>query len=182
MYQISRLARNFGISRSTLLYYERIGLLSPSGRSESHYRLYSQADFERLELIRTYRQAGLTLEDIRVILYTDSDDTSQVLGNRLKSIGEEILALRAKQSLLAKMLKVRSGPQLPARVDKDTWIEMLRAVGMDDLSMRRWHEEFERRAPQAHHEFLLSLGVSEHETLLIREWSAGSTGSPSPTE
>ena len=180
MYQISRLARRFGISRSTLLYYDRIGLFSPSGRSESDYRLYSQTDFERLELIRAYRQAGLTLQDIREILSTDSDDTSDVLGNRLKSIGEEILALRAKQSLLAKMLKVRSGPRLPTLVDKDTWMDMLRAVGMDDRSMRRWHEEFERRAPQAHHEFLLSLGVSEQETLLIREWSAGSTGTAPP--
>jgi hypothetical protein len=51
------------------------------------------------------------------------------------------------------------------------WIEMLRAAGMDERDMDRWHAEFEHRAPEAHHKFLLSLGINEKEALLIRQWS-----------
>lgn len=47
MYRIGELAALGGLSRSTLLYYDRIGLLSPSGRSEANYRLYSAEDRER---------------------------------------------------------------------------------------------------------------------------------------
>src|SRR5262245_19662656 len=50
-YSISRLARAFGLSRSTLLYYDRIGLLAPSGRTGSGYRSYSEKDYRQLERI-----------------------------------------------------------------------------------------------------------------------------------
>jgi MerR family transcriptional regulator, thiopeptide resistance regulator len=173
MYRIGELARQFGLSRSTLLYYDKVGLLSPSGRSGSDYRLYSPADRKRLEMICVYRRAGLTIEDIRTILALEGDDGSQVLGRRLKELGEEIRELQAKQRLLAGMLKFSAagGPQV--EVDKATWVAMLRAAGMDDRAMELWHDEFERRAPEAHHRFLLSLGISEAEALLIRKRTAG---------
>ncbi|MCA9522798.1 MAG: MerR family transcriptional regulator [Myxococcales bacterium] len=58
-YTISALARSVGLARSTLLYYDRIGLLSPSSRSSASYRLYDEEARERLEAIRTYRAVGL---------------------------------------------------------------------------------------------------------------------------
>ncbi|HOP40482.1 MAG TPA: hypothetical protein PLI53_05515, partial [Geobacteraceae bacterium] len=66
---------------------------------------------------------------------------------------------------------LESGGGLPVTVDKEAWIEMLRAAGMDDSAMGRWHCEFERRAPEAHHQFLLALGVSEDEAFYIRKRS-----------
>ena len=68
MYTIGRLAKKFKLSRSTLLYYDSIGLLKPSSRSQGEYRLYSEQDAKRLELICTYRQAGLALKDIGRVL------------------------------------------------------------------------------------------------------------------
>jgi len=47
--------------------------------------------------------------------------------------------------------------------------------------MKQLHAEFERREPEAHHTFLLSLGISEKEALFIRKLSAGQTeGGDSP--
>jgi DNA-binding transcriptional MerR regulator len=67
-YSISRLARACGFSRSTLLYYDRLGLLKPTGRTGSGYRYYTDADQRRLERIGHFRQAGLTLKEIRAVL------------------------------------------------------------------------------------------------------------------
>ena len=50
---------------------------------------------------------------------------------------------------------------------------MLRAAGMDQNAMNRWHTEFERRAPEGHHEFLVSLGIPQDEVARIRQWSRG---------
>lgn len=169
MYRISQLARSFKLSRSTLLYYDRVGLLCPSGRSEAGYRLYSTADKERLALICSYRQAGLGIEEIRCLLATAADGSEAVIRQRLQAIGSEIRQLQAQQRLLAGMLTLPTGGELSQAVDKQTWIEMLRAAGMDDQAMLQWHSEFERRAPQAHQAFLLSLGISEEEVLLIRQ-------------
>ncbi|GFE60160.1 MerR family transcriptional regulator [Geobacter sp. AOG2] len=171
MYTISKLARNFGLSRSTLLYYDRIGLLSPAERSRSGYRLYSPAERGRLETICSFRRAGLGIEDIRLILATAEEGPDAVLRRRLLEVGDAIRDLQAQQRLLAGMLKIKleGGPN--AAVDKATWVEMLRQAGMDEAGMRRWHGEFERRSPEGHHNFLLSLGVSEQETVQIRTWS-----------
>jgi len=172
MYRISQLARQFGLSRSTLLYYDRIGLLSPSGRSEAGYRHYSAADRDRLESICSLRRAGMDIDGIRAILATAGDDTTTVLRRRLDEIGAEIEELRTKQRLLAGMLKVQGAGGPGAAVNKEMFVAMLRAAGMDDAAMKKLHVEFERREPAAHHAFLLSLGISEKEAQLIRKWSA----------
>lgn len=177
MYRITELARLFGLSRSTLLYYDRIGLLSPSGRSEAGYRRYAPAERDRLESICSFRKAGLAIEDIRRLLERDEDAAEGVLKSRLKEIGANIRSLQAQQRLVANMLRLQSLGELPVAVDKQAWIEMLRAAGMDEAAMDKWHTEFEKRAPDAHHQFLLSLGISEEEAVYIRRRSAeGASG------
>lgn len=171
MYRITELATQFGLSRSTLLYYDRIGLLKPSGRSEANYRGYSEGDRERLESICAMRRAGVDIEGIRTILQTAGDDTTEVLKRRLGEIGNEISALQTKQRMIAGMLKLQ-GEGGPNTVNKEMFVSMLRAAGMDDNAMRKLHVEFENKEPEAHHAFLLSLGISEKEVLLIRQWSA----------
>ena len=173
MYRITELARQFGLSRSTLLYYDRIGLLSPSGRSDSGYRQYSTRDRDRLASICSFRDAGLTIEDIRRVLSMtkDEDANGVVLRKRLQEIGREIRTLQSQQHLIARMLKVQVLGELP--VDKQAWVEMLKAAGMDEAAMMKWHCEFEIRAPESHHQFLLSLGIPEEEALFIRRRSEG---------
>ncbi|MDD2338090.1 MAG: MerR family transcriptional regulator [Geobacteraceae bacterium] len=172
MFRITELARQFNLSRSTLLYYDHIGLLTPSVRSEAGYRLYSLNDRDRLATICSFRQAGLTIEDIRRILSMEADDNGEVLQRRMRELGVEIRTLQTQQHLLGKMLQVQSLGELPVTVDKQAWIQMLRAAGMDETAMKIWHTEFERRAPEAHHQFLLALGISENEALYIRKLSA----------
>jgi len=172
MCRIRELAGIFCLSRSTLLYYDRIGLLSPSVRSESGYRLYSDADRERLASICAFREAGLSMDDIRKIFASRTDDTTDILLRRLQSLGREIHTLQVKQRILTGMLKVRVSGSIPASIDKDLFVQMLRAAGMDDAALQRFHISFEKREPEAHHAFLLSLGVPEKEVLLIRKWSA----------
>ncbi|MSM39312.1 MAG: MerR family transcriptional regulator [Geobacter sp.] len=172
MYRITELARQFGLSRSTLLYYDHIGLLRPSMRSDANYRCYSTVDRERLATICSLKQAGLDIEGIRTILDVAGDDTTSVLQRRLYQIGAEINALQAKQRMLARMLRLKEEGGPKSSVDKEMFVELLRAAGMDDNAMNQLHVEFERRAPEAHHHFLLSLGIPEKEALMIREFSA----------
>ena len=60
-----------------------------------------------------------------------------------------------------------------APVDVELWVEMLEAAGMGPRARKRWHTEFERRAPEAHNELLLSLGIPRAEVDRIRRWSRG---------
>jgi len=172
MLRIGALARECGLSRSTLLYYDRIGLLRPGGRSEAGYRLYTPADRQRLQSICSYRAAGLALDEIGRLLDQPEEPDGALLQQRLQAIGEQIRALQLQQKLLAGMLRSIHGGEVPQAVDKATWVAMLRAAGMDDAGMERWHQAFEARAPEAHQEFLERLGISAAEIRRIRAWSA----------
>ncbi len=170
MLTISKLARRFGLSRSTLLYYDSIGLLSPSLRSRANYRLYSEKDVERMELIDLYRQAGLPLKDIARILDSDQG-TAKALGARLRTLGEEIRKLRRQQQTIVDLLRDEASLRETRSLDKQRWVAILRATGLDDDDMWRWHVEFERLSPEAHQDFLESLGLGDEEIERIREGS-----------
>ena len=68
MITVRKLAERFGLSRTTLLYYDRIKLLRPTTRSKSGYRLYGDDRIAQLRLICTYKNAGLTLKEIRDLM------------------------------------------------------------------------------------------------------------------
>lgn len=188
MLTISALARRFGLSRSALLHYDRIGLLKPSGRSAKDHRRYSDADASRLEAICTYRRAGIPLEAIRVLL-ADSGQLSAVLQRRLEELDQEMATLRGQQRLVVGLLREPDLLEGLQAMDKATWVALLRASGFTDADMDRWHETFERTAPDRHQRFLAFLGIPPEEISGIRDRSApsghptalvGGTGSASP--
>ncbi|MCC7376195.1 MAG: MerR family transcriptional regulator [Verrucomicrobiales bacterium] len=177
-YAISQLASAVGLSRSTLLYYDRLGLLVASGRTGAGYRRYTNQDRRRLERIRRFREAGLTLKDIRAVLISGGKPGAALLEQRLQETTENIQALRHRQHLLAGMLRRIAAGRMPATVDKELWVRMLEASGMDDRAMEKWHREFEERAPEGHHDFLLSLGISPQEVASIRRRSSAPVRRP----
>jgi len=166
-WRITELGRHFGLSRSTLLYYDRIGLLHPSWRTRTDYRLYTQEDLTRLERICFFREAGLSLSEIAHLLENTHND-SPILEKRLREIGHQMAALKSQQRVIAGMLKTVAAGCDASGLDKDLWVSLQKACGLDETALKRWHIEFERRAPGAHHEFLLSLGLSEKESIQVR--------------
>jgi DNA-binding transcriptional MerR regulator/SAM-dependent methyltransferase len=166
-YRISELGRSFGLSRSALLYYDRVGLLRPRGRSGSGYRQYTEEDFARLERICFFREAGLSLEEIAQVL-EGSGEKGSILEKRLRELGREAAVLRSRQRLIAGMLRTVAGGPEDSGLDRALWLDLQKACGLDEAALKVWHTEFERRAPAAHHDFLLGLGLSEKEAIQVR--------------
>jgi MerR family transcriptional regulator, repressor of the yfmOP operon len=78
LYTIEQVATRTGFTKRTLRYYEEVGVLSPTGRTEGNYRRYSEADVERLERIRNLRELlGFSLADIREIMEAE-DERGQI--------------------------------------------------------------------------------------------------------
>lgn len=170
-YTISRLARAFGLSRSALLYYDHLGLLAPSGRTCSGYRYYSKKEYYRLERICQFRGAGLTVKEIREVLSSGGKPGAKLLDKRMRETAARIVDLKNQQRVLAGMFSRIASGSTSGPVDVALWVDMLEAAGMDEKARKRWHTEFERRAPDAHNEFLLSLGIPPEEVAKIRRWS-----------
>lgn len=66
--RIGQLAKRAGINPRTLRYYERIGLLAPSSRTDAGYRIYTRDDADRLSFIRRAQAMGLSLVEIADVI------------------------------------------------------------------------------------------------------------------
>ncbi len=177
-YTVGKFAHRFGLSRSTLLYYDRVGLLTPSGRSESGYRLYSEKDALRMSAIREYREAGIPLKEIGPLLSGDQGGLSARLERRMVEINADISRLRYQQQVIVSLLKNKSLYGRSRVLTKEQWVALLKAGGLDEAGMRRWHVEFESMSPEGHQDFLESLGIAADEIRAIRAWSRAAQDEP----
>jgi DNA-binding transcriptional MerR regulator len=168
---VSRFARVCGLSRSTVLYYESIGLLRKPPRSAGNYRSYGEQDVARLREIWAYRNAGLTLADIKELLDRKDTNTTAILKRRMLEIDDEIEQMRRHQQAILRLLNTKTALRREKMITKDRWVAIMRSAGFSEDDMHRWHAEFEKSAPAEHQEFLEFLHIPVEEIRQIREWS-----------
>lgn len=173
MYTVGQISKRFGLSRSALLYYDSVGLLPPASRSAANYRLYSDEDILRMEKIQAYRNAGLPLEAIAHLLQADAHSAPAILERHLLQVNQEITRLRKQQQVIVALLNSEQAFRDCRAMSKERWIALLAATGLDEEGMRKWHVEFEKMSPEAHQDFLESLGIEMAEIAAIRAWSRG---------
>ncbi|HCL01813.1 MAG TPA: MerR family transcriptional regulator [Lachnoclostridium phytofermentans] len=85
-YTVNKLAKMSGISTRTLHYYDEIGLLSPERISSNGYRIYGQLQVDLLQQILFFRELGLSLEEIKEIIYSKTFDQTLALENHLTAL------------------------------------------------------------------------------------------------
>ena len=138
-YRISELAEKVGLSRSTLLYYEKQGLLH-GVRQNNGYRLYSDKDLQQLHLLQQLQAGGLTLKECKSFL--DSKVQRSVLEKRLQQLDEDIAKKQQARALLADLL--------------------------GEGSLRLWHQQTDKLAPDAHLDWLKQQGFNEQQALYLK--------------
>lgn len=99
-YTTGELAKRAQISVRTLQYYDKRGLLQPSGVTEGGRRQYSDADYDRLQLILLLKGMNLSLKSIAEI--SQSDQANKVL---LLLLDEQLRELRQQQSTTQQTLR-----------------------------------------------------------------------------
>ncbi|WP_076864872.1 MerR family transcriptional regulator [Bradyrhizobium mercantei] len=131
-YSIGEAARLSGISVRKLRFYSDQGLL-PAGRTASGYRVFTDDELVRLDLIRCLREAGLGLDAIREVL-TKELSLVEALKLRLETLEAEIAAQRRVASALRAALR---SPQL-------TEADLRRFLTMTQLSRTERRNVVER--------------------------------------
>ncbi|GAA4898380.1 MerR family transcriptional regulator [Ferrimonas pelagia] len=169
MITISQLAKQFGISRTTLLYYEREGLLLPASRSDNGYRWYGPKEQQRLETIKAYRAFGVPVAKLASILDgADDADQEQLLREQFAALESEIQRLKLQQKAIVQRLNCQDLHTQP-QLSKAGWVNVMRAAGLSDQDMSHWHRQFEQMEPDAHQEFLETLNIDADEIQAIRQ-------------
>jgi len=98
-------ARLAGVTIRTLHHYGEIGLLVPSDRSPAGYRLYSDADLDRLGRILYYRELGFTLDAIAALLDDVSIDPVSHLLRQHRMLTERLERVRAMVAAIERELE-----------------------------------------------------------------------------
>jgi DNA-binding transcriptional MerR regulator len=129
LYQASEFARIAGVTVRALHHYDRIGLLKPSGRTQSGYRLYSERDFVVLQQIVTLKFIGFSLSQIKNLLNRSSLDLPKAL--RLQ---REIL--ESKRAHLEKAVKAiekaERAIQSGASLDGEAFAKICEVINMQN--------------------------------------------------
>lgn len=114
-YKIGELARHVGCRVVTIRYYEKEGLLRSPERTAGNYRLYDEADVERLRFIRQCRLHGMALHEIRELLsFQDQprqscDWITALVQRHLANVDTQIAALTHLREHLASLLHACAG-------------------------------------------------------------------------
>jgi DNA-binding transcriptional MerR regulator len=122
VFRVGELAKRTGVSVRALHHYDAIGLLAPSHRSESRYRLYDREDVVRLQEIKSLRQLGFSLEEIRDLLAARRLTPLGVVEMHLQRVREQI---ELQRQLLGRLESIAG--QLRA-AETPTADEMMRTI------------------------------------------------------
>ncbi|NDK90822.1 MerR family transcriptional regulator [Gordonia desulfuricans] len=127
-----------GVSVRTLHHYDAIGLVVPSGRTPAGYRVYHDADVERLHQVLMYRELGFPLERIATLLDDPTADALEHLAVQRDLLNERIARLhRTVAAVEAMMNAKKTGMYLSAA-------EQAEIFG-DDWLGEQYAEEAEQR-------------------------------------
>ncbi|HTV67260.1 MAG TPA: helix-turn-helix domain-containing protein [Rhizobiaceae bacterium] len=108
---IGDLARRTGVKVPTIRYYENIGLMPETGRTEGQQRRYDRPAIARLAFIRHARELGFEVDAIRTLLSLQDDPeqpcarADEIAKARLREVKQRIASLNALKKELEKMVE-----------------------------------------------------------------------------
>jgi DNA-binding transcriptional MerR regulator len=114
---IGQLARRTGLAARTQRFWSNEGAITPVGRTAGGYRLYDAASVARVELVRTLRELGLGLDDVRRVL--DGRATvAEVAAVQVAAIDAQIRSLKVSRAVLSTVSKQRSTTEETALMNR----------------------------------------------------------------
>ena len=126
-WKVGELARRTGVSVRALHHYDEIGLLTPSHRSESGYRLYTEADVARLQQIRSLRTLGFSLVEAGEFLGRPDVTPDRVLRLHIAHLQEQIAA---QQSLCNRLESVAARWRSDEKIPTEEFLQIIEETTM----------------------------------------------------
>lgn len=136
---VGSVSRLTGVTVRTLHHYDRIGLLVPGERSRAGYRLYDQADLDRLNRILCYRELGFSLDRIAELLDGDTD-LAEHLRRQRAMVRQRIERLQAVAAAIERELEAH---RMDIRLTLEERFEIFGEDYRDDQAVeaeQRWGE------------------------------------------
>ena len=116
---IGAIAKRANLPTKTVRYYADIGLVTPSGRSEAGYRIYTDVELNKLRFVRSARSFGFTVEECRELLglyenrERSSRDVKRMALQRIGEIEDKMAELQSLHDELSRLASSCHGDDRP---------------------------------------------------------------------
>lgn len=111
IYENTRIRKKLGISKHTISYYEKEGIVTPQ-RDDNGYRSYSQEDLQKLIMVKFLRNLNISIDDVKAILNNELDFKECLKINQIH-LEEQIKSLEEVQENIEMYVR-KDLPMLPA--------------------------------------------------------------------
>jgi DNA-binding transcriptional MerR regulator/trans-aconitate methyltransferase len=176
-----------GVTKRTVQFYDKVGLLSPSHRTSTGHRYYTKQDLARLQRILTLKYIGLTIDEIRRIIHRDGheEDLKESLRVQSTIIGQKMEHLRLVQKTVKETLSLleslehqeqgSQGPSIGFCESSPAWelfASIIRVVNQEyesafNLQTRiRMHDDFSVNPYKWHHWLFDQMMIPVSSTIL----------------
>ncbi len=150
MYRIGELAKQCEVKADTLRFYDKHGLLSPSSRTATGYRIYSEKDAERLRFILRAKAVGFSLSEITDLLSIEIEksnwacaDVKGLVDSKLDEVNKKIAELKHFQTSLKQLSNDCTGGSKSAE-----YCTILEALESNTDKIKCENEEHEHASSQ----------------------------------
>lgn len=176
--RIGEMAEATGVSARMLRYYEKLGLIEPGARTSAGYRVYDDADLERVFYIEGLRGLGLSLTEIKGVLEEPKHRIDEVID---VLIAESRARLREEKRLYDQLLAVRESDVSDWRAALNV-MNLLKNLRSQDPAARQ--DSALRLAPAAHPRMVARSAISEKDLNVAGalSWSMLQAGGPALEE
>lgn len=121
MIRIGELAHQSQVSRDTLRFYEKHGLITPSARTDAGYRLYAESDIKRIGFIVSAKKVGFTLNEIQQLLQLEvtkdiksCQDVKEFVDHKIQLVNQQLIETRRIKKFLETLSEACCGGDEPA--------------------------------------------------------------------
>jgi MerR family Zn(II)-responsive transcriptional regulator of zntA len=121
MIRIGELAHQSQVSRDTLRFYEKHGLITPSARTDAGYRLYAESDIKRIGFIVSAKKVGFTLNEIQQLLQLEvtkdiksCQDVKEFVDHKIQLVNQQLMETRRIKKSLETLSEACCGGDEPA--------------------------------------------------------------------
>ena len=141
-----------GISVRALHHWDETGLVHPSRRSAAGYRLYCEADIMRIQQVLVYRQTGMNLAEIKMVLDEPETDAMTHLRHQRELVQEQISHLQQMLSSIDMVMEIhQSGARISVAEMAEIWGTDWDPVYVEEAQARwgdteDWAESYRRKA------------------------------------
>lgn len=138
-YRIKQFSNLTSVTVRSLHYYDEIGLLKPTGRTEAGHRLYSEKDLLRLQQILTLKFLGFSLDVIKGIVLNKHFDIKSSLKIQAEMLVSESEKIKKAEKLIYFLL---NSLETDRKIDWKTVTKIIEVMQMSEMEQNQWEQKF----------------------------------------